>query len=97
LNSGATAPLVNEVDLIDLPVAGAIPQDLNGVLVRNGPNPLTGRFKGNDVPPDPAFLGNALEMAVALGWPLAAVALGSAVARGGTMTAASGWWSATAR
>jgi carotenoid cleavage dioxygenase-like enzyme len=49
LNSGAIAPVVDEVDLIDLPVTGAIPQDLNGVLVRNGPNPLRGRFKGNDV------------------------------------------------
>ena len=49
LNSGAIAPVVDEVDLIDLPVTGAIPQDLNGVLVRNGPNPLSGRFKGNGV------------------------------------------------
>lgn len=49
LNSRAIAPVANEVDLIDLSVTGTIPQDLNGVLVRNGPNPLSGRFKGNDV------------------------------------------------
>ena len=49
LNSGAAAAVLDEVDLFDLPVIGAIPKDLNGVLVRNGPNPLRGRFKGNDV------------------------------------------------
>ena len=49
LNSGATAPVVGGIELIDLPVTCAIPRDLNGVLVRNGPNPLCGRFKGNDV------------------------------------------------
>lgn len=49
LNAGALAPVVDEVHLVDLPAAGAIPRDLNGVLVRNGPNPLRGRFEGNDV------------------------------------------------
>ena len=49
LNSGAAAAVLDEVDLVDLPVIGSIPEDLNGVLVRNGPNPLGGRFKGNDV------------------------------------------------
>ncbi len=49
LNFGAAAPVLDEVDLIDLPVIGAIPDELSGVLVRNGPNPLRGRFKGNDV------------------------------------------------
>lgn len=49
LNTGATAPVLDEVDLVDLPVVGAIPDDLKGVLVRNGPNPLSGRFGGNDV------------------------------------------------
>ena len=49
LNSGATAAVLDEVDLVDLPVIGPIPEDLSGVLVRNGPNPLRGRFKGNDV------------------------------------------------
>jgi carotenoid cleavage dioxygenase-like enzyme len=49
LNAGATAAVVNEVDLVDFSVTGTIPRDLNGVLVRNGPNPLRGRFEGNDV------------------------------------------------
>ena len=49
LNSGAAAAVLDEVDLVDLPVVGAIPAGLTGVLVRNGPNPLRGRFKGNDV------------------------------------------------
>jgi carotenoid cleavage dioxygenase-like enzyme len=38
LNSGATAPVTDEVDLTDLPITGTIPLDLDGVLVRNGPN-----------------------------------------------------------
>lgn len=49
LNTGALTPVVNEVDLVDLSIVGEIPRDLNGVLVRNGPNPLRGRFEGNDV------------------------------------------------
>jgi carotenoid cleavage dioxygenase-like enzyme len=49
LNTGVTAPVVDEVELADLPVTGTIPPELNGVLVRNGPNPLRGRFAGNDV------------------------------------------------
>ena len=49
LNTGATAPLADEADLADLPVDGALPPGLDGVLVRNGPNPLRGRFEGNDV------------------------------------------------
>lgn len=38
---------------------GALPPELDGVLVRNGPNPLRGRFEGNDVLswwPQPAML-----------------------------------------
>jgi len=49
LNAGATAAVLDEVDLIDLPVTGTIPHELNGVLLRNGPNPLRGSFEGNDV------------------------------------------------
>ncbi|WP_315137491.1 carotenoid oxygenase family protein [Achromobacter marplatensis] len=59
LNAGATAPLSNEIDLMDLPVEGALPPELDGILVRNGPNPLRGRFEGNDVLswwPQPAML-----------------------------------------
>jgi hypothetical protein len=50
------------------------------------------------LPPDPAFLGNALEMAVALGRLARRCYTGYCRrTRGSTMTAASGWWSATAR
>jgi carotenoid cleavage dioxygenase len=49
LNAGALAPVAVEFDLVDPTVVGSIPRDLNGVLVRNGPNPLRGRFAGNDV------------------------------------------------
>ena len=36
---GPYAPVVDEVTLSDLEVVGEIPDDLNGVYVRNGPNP----------------------------------------------------------
>ncbi len=49
LNAGALAPVTDEVDAVDLRMTGAIPRDLNGVLVRNGPNPLRGRFDGGGV------------------------------------------------
>jgi carotenoid cleavage dioxygenase len=37
--AGAHAPTFDEVTVDDLPVVGDIPADLNGVYVRNGPNP----------------------------------------------------------
>jgi len=49
LNRGAIAPVADEVDLVDLPVTGTIPPELDGTLLRNGPNPPGGRFEGNDV------------------------------------------------
>ncbi|RQS76810.1 carotenoid oxygenase [Burkholderia sp. Bp8963] len=49
LNSGAIAPVADEADVVDLRVTGCIPRDLDGVLLRNGPNPLRGRFEGNDM------------------------------------------------
>lgn len=49
LNQGALAPVADEVTLTDLPVTGTIPADLNGTLLRNGPNPFGGRFEGNGV------------------------------------------------
>lgn len=49
LNAGALAPVSSESDLAELRVTGTIPPDLNGQLVRNGPNPLDGRFAGNDM------------------------------------------------
>lgn len=49
LNRGAIAPVADEVDLVDLRVTGAIPHELAGTLLRNGPNPPGGRFEGSDV------------------------------------------------
>ena len=49
LNSGALAPIGTEAEFENLRVSGTIPPELNGVLVRNGPNPLLGRFEGNSV------------------------------------------------
>lgn len=46
LNAGALAPVTDEVELTDLPVQGCLPEVLNGMLVRNGPNPYTGAFSG---------------------------------------------------
>ncbi len=49
LNSGVLAPVSDETSITNLTVSGHIPDDLNGTLVRNGPNPLSGRFEGSDV------------------------------------------------
>lgn len=51
LNAGALAPVADEVTLAgaELPVTGRIPADLDGTLIRNGPNPLDGRFRGSGV------------------------------------------------
>ena len=44
--TGPFAPVSKEVVLTDLPIIGEIPKDLNGVYLRNGPNP---RFKPNGI------------------------------------------------
>lgn len=49
LNAGALAPVSKEQELAKLTVTGSIPAELNGTLVRNGPNPLNGRFAGEDM------------------------------------------------
>lgn len=49
LNSGALAPVSTEQSLRELHVSGQIPGDLSGSLLRNGPNPLSGKFTGNGV------------------------------------------------
>lgn len=49
LNRGAFAPVSDEFESTAFKVTGEIPPELNGVLVRNGPNPYTGQFVGNDV------------------------------------------------
>ncbi|MCG3102190.1 carotenoid oxygenase family protein, partial [Enterobacter sp. DRP3] len=43
------APVADEVDVVELRVTGAIPRELDGTLLRNGPNPPGGRFDGNDM------------------------------------------------
>lgn len=49
LNSGVLAPVLDEIEVTDLSVTGLIPADLNGCLLRNGPNPFSGRFEGESV------------------------------------------------
>ena len=59
---GNFAPVKEEVDAVDLPVQGTLPKELNGRLLRNGPNPI--------VDPDPAsyhwFIGDGMLHAVHL-------------------------------
>lgn len=54
--AGNFAPVRDERDDADLPVTGAIPPELDGLLLRNGPNPI--------LDPDPAtyhwFLGDGM-------------------------------------
>src|SRR5580700_6554044 len=38
--TGAFAPVETEVTAFDLPVEGEIPTAIDGLLVRNGPNPI---------------------------------------------------------
>lgn len=38
--TGEFAPNSEELELTELPVEGKIPDDLNGVYLRNGPNPM---------------------------------------------------------
>lgn len=49
LNAGVLAPLSSETTLGPVSVTGQLPPELNGTLVRNGPNPLDGRFAGDDM------------------------------------------------
>ena len=49
LNAGALAPVADEVDVPVARVHGKIPEGLAGTLIRNGPNPLDGRFHGQGV------------------------------------------------
>ncbi|MEL7158570.1 MAG: carotenoid oxygenase family protein, partial [Actinomycetota bacterium] len=49
LNRGVLAPVADEVTLTDLEVSGRLPPELDGTLIRNGPNPFDGRFEGNDL------------------------------------------------
>lgn len=40
--TGHLAPVADEIDAVDLPVEGALPTELTGRYLRNGPNPLPG-------------------------------------------------------
>src|SRR6185295_15762870 len=40
--SGNFAPIMNEATAFDLPCRGAIPPELRGLYLRNGPNPKVG-------------------------------------------------------
>nr|WP_205862906.1 carotenoid oxygenase family protein [Planosporangium thailandense] len=44
---GYLAPVPDEIDAVDLPVAGALPAELTGRYFRNGPNPLPGQDPGH--------------------------------------------------
>ena len=58
---GNFAPVKDELTVADLPVGGAIPPEINGRFLRNGPNPIA---------PDPAayhwFTGDGMLHAVEL-------------------------------
>ncbi len=49
LNVGALEPVADEIVVTDLRVSGTVPPQLNGLLLRNGPNPFEGFFVGNDM------------------------------------------------
>ena len=44
---GRYTPVPDEIDAVDLPVEGALPPELTGRYVRNGPNPLPGEESGH--------------------------------------------------
>ena len=48
LSQGVFRPVSEEISAGPLTVQGSIPADLNGRWLRNGPNPLSGGFVGND-------------------------------------------------
>jgi carotenoid cleavage dioxygenase-like enzyme len=59
--SGNFAPVEDELSAVDLPVTGSVPRELEGRLLRIGPNPVT--------PPPPThhwFLGNGMVHGVRL-------------------------------
>jgi carotenoid cleavage dioxygenase len=45
--NGYLAPVPDEIDAFDLPVTGALPDELTGRYFRNGPNPLSGQDPGH--------------------------------------------------
>jgi carotenoid cleavage dioxygenase len=55
-----TTAVADEIDAVDLPVTGALPPDLDGDYIRNGPNPRPGTPAGH------AFLGDGMVHGVRL-------------------------------
>lgn len=54
--TGRVAPVTEEVDAVDLDVTGELPAELDGVYLRNGPNPRftpIGPHRGHRVAPGP--------------------------------------------
>src|SRR3954465_9335725 len=45
--TGHYAPVPDEIDAVDLPVEGALPPELDGRYLRNGPNPPPGDDPGH--------------------------------------------------
>src|SRR5688572_17596020 len=45
--TGHLAPVPDEIESVDLPVHGALPPELTGRYLRNGPNPLPGTDPGH--------------------------------------------------
>ncbi len=45
--AGTLAPVPDEIDAVDLPVEGALPPELTGRYLRNGPNPRPGEDPGH--------------------------------------------------
>jgi carotenoid cleavage dioxygenase len=45
--TGHMAPVADEIEAYELPVAGALPPELTGRYLRNGPNPLPGEDPGH--------------------------------------------------
>jgi carotenoid cleavage dioxygenase-like enzyme len=58
--TGHLAPVPDEIDAVDLPVVGALPPELTGRYLRNGPNPLPGD------PPAHWFTGHGMVHGVRL-------------------------------
>ena len=48
--TGHLAPVPDEIDAVHLPVDGALPPELTGRYLRNGPNPLPGEPSGTGSP-----------------------------------------------
>ncbi|TQM15554.1 carotenoid oxygenase family protein [Pseudonocardia kunmingensis] len=44
---GHLAPVADEIDAVELPVDGALPRELTGRYLRNGPNPLPGEVSAH--------------------------------------------------